>query len=169
MAAIAQITFPDWCRTGLVRGTTGTPGPVRARTTPLKSRTGPSRGRYLGDTLCYFWVQMGCFRFCENNTGCLWQIYFPQEVVGTRDTVGTGSSRWMTSARESDMITMTRMNESWCLQSLTLWCMRNLKGKSISLRLALGTMRLIARKMLYVRCVGQCLQKFTCRPAHQLF
>ncbi len=29
---------------------------------------------------------------------------------------------------------------------------------AISLRPALGTMRLIARKMLYVRSVGQCLQ-----------
>ncbi len=38
-----QIMFPARSRTGLVRGITGTPGPVRARTTPLKSRMGPVR------------------------------------------------------------------------------------------------------------------------------
>ncbi len=38
-----QITFPDWSRTGLVRGTTDTLGPVRARATPLKSRMDPVR------------------------------------------------------------------------------------------------------------------------------
>ena len=32
---------------------------------------------------------------------------------------------------------------------------------AITLRPALGTMRLIARKMLFVRCVGQCLQSLT--------
>ncbi len=41
--ALIQITFPDWSRTGLVRGTTGTAGPVRARATPAQSRTGPVR------------------------------------------------------------------------------------------------------------------------------
>ncbi len=36
--------------------------------------------------------------------------------------------------------------------------LRRAHSEAISLPPALGTMRLIARKMLYVRCVGQCLQ-----------
>ncbi len=80
----SQITFPVW----FVRGTTGTPGPVRARaitgmpvrcpvksrdrprtefdralwTCPVKSRTGPSRGRYLGCHQTYASIDYYSFR-----------------------------------------------------------------------------------------------------------
>ncbi len=42
-------------------------------------------------------------------------------------------------------------------ENACVYGMRNAISLLLS-RLALGTMRLIARKMLYVRCVSQCLQ-----------
>ena len=59
----------------------------------------------------------------------------------------------MSSSSHLQPHTMTRHGIGW---SFTSWWGRI--EPEITHRPALGTMMLIARKMLYVRCVGQCLQ-----------